>query len=116
GRGGIPVSKRSGGRSDVLVHREEILRIVGALDLGEPGVVGAVDDAHAIFLVRGHEVDVGAAGGVGGGRVEEVAGPAVAAGVVLRIVPAPVHVHDEPRVPGRIGGGVGGGAQRRAAE
>src|SRR5258707_892049 len=49
-----------GGRPDVLVHAEEVLRVVLCLDGRETGVVFAVARLHAAlrFVVH-HEVDVG---------------------------------------------------------
>ena len=62
---------------DILVHAEEVVRIVLALHLGEAIVVRAVGGAHAIALVGGEEIDVDAAAGEGRRGLEEVARPAM---------------------------------------
>src|SRR5467141_3111280 len=68
GRGSILIPfccSRSGSGADVLVHTEQILRIVLRLEARQPLVVGPVGtDAHALLLVLGHEVHVHPAGRV----------------------------------------------------
>ena len=51
----------SGGRQDVLVDPEHVVRVVRRLDLREAGVVRAVGRLHARLALVHHEVDVGAA-------------------------------------------------------
>src|SRR5689334_19393972 len=90
----------------IVVHAEQIARIVASLDLRQPRVVAGVDAAgDAILLVGGHEVDVDAAGGVRRGRVEERARPPDARLVLRRRPPARMDVQDEMRTALRKGGG-----------
>ena len=49
-------------RAYILVHAEEILRIVFALDLDQPLVVVAVGGLHALLAFVHHEVGVCPAG------------------------------------------------------
>src|ERR671915_387133 len=49
---------------DVLVHVEDVVRVVARLDLREPLVVVGVRGPHPALPLVHHEVDVGAAGGV----------------------------------------------------
>ena len=82
-------------RLDILIHAEQVFRVVLALHLGETMVVRAVGGGHAIGLVGGKEIDVDAAAGEGGRGIEEVARLADAARVVGRVLPAPVDIQDE---------------------
>src|SRR6185503_2921939 len=91
----------------VLVHAEEVGGVVLPLDLREALVVRTEGRAHAVALVGRHEVHVGAGAGEGRGGLEVVAGPADAAIVLGRRVPAAVDVHDVLGVAVGVGG-VGG--------
>src|SRR5437868_7990622 len=57
----LGTSLLSARRLDVLVHVEEVVRVVRRLDLGEPLVVLAVARLHAILALLHHHVHVGAA-------------------------------------------------------
>ena len=48
-------------RLDVLVHAEEVVRVVGGLDRGQPLVVAAVGGLHPLLALVHHEVHVAAA-------------------------------------------------------
>src|SRR5690606_9558370 len=52
-------------RRDVLVDAEQIGRVVLRLDRGKPVVVVPIGGSDALRALLHHEVDVGAAGGVG---------------------------------------------------
>src|SRR5215470_18970374 len=52
---------RAAGGPDVLVDVEGVVRVVAALDLGEPVVVAAVGGFDALLALAHHEVDVAAA-------------------------------------------------------
>src|SRR5215470_18938482 len=86
---------RAAGGLDVLVDVEGVVRVVAALDLGEPGVVAAVGGLDALLALAHHEVDVAAACR---GRVQR-----------LPVVPRPVR--DEAGV-----GGIGVDAHDDAGE
>src|SRR5690242_16253124 len=60
---------------DVLVYREQVLRIVFRLDPAQTGVVVAVRRLHSILSFVHHEVDVGPAGRVGMQRFPIASGP-----------------------------------------
>lgn len=63
-------------RSNVTVHPEQVVRIVLPLDLGEAVEVGAVGGLDTVLaLVRGLEVDVGAAGRKGSDPLPRIADP-----------------------------------------
>src|SRR6185312_14746008 len=47
-------------RPDVLVYPEQVLRIIMALDIGEPPIVRAIHLLDARGFVAGHEVHIGA--------------------------------------------------------
>lgn len=59
-----PSPRRSGSRVDVLVEVEQVLGVVGALDVDQPPVVAAVVVLDTSLIVVGHEVDVAARLGV----------------------------------------------------
>src|SRR5215471_1343020 len=86
---------RSAGGLDVLVDVEGVVRVVAALDLGEPVVVAAVGGFDALLALAHHEVDVAAACR---GRVQR-----------LPVVPRPLR--DEAGV-----GGIGVNAHDDAGE
>src|SRR6185312_10044023 len=58
----LPAGASALRRADVLVHAEEIVRVVAALDLGEAPVILAVGLLDPALFVIGHEVDIDAAG------------------------------------------------------
>src|SRR5215510_9169278 len=45
----------------VLIHPEQIVRVIAPLDFGQPAIIRAVSCLDAFTLVVGHEIDVGAA-------------------------------------------------------
>src|SRR6516165_5248403 len=51
-------------RANVLVHPEEVSRIVLLLDRGQTVVVLAEGGSHALLALLHHEVDIGASGRV----------------------------------------------------
>ena len=109
--------KRSGLWSDVLVHPEQVVRIVLGLDLREPFVVGPIGaGAHAIGFVLRHEVHVHAAGAVARGVVEQPSCPGDAALVLGRISPARVHVQGPVDVTVRVRRGIDRLAVDRASQ
>src|SRR5262245_44772943 len=83
------------GRPDILVHAEEVVRVVAAFDVGQTAVVWAIGLLDAVFFIVGHEVDVDTAGGEGCGCIEQPAGPSDTSLVLSRVAPTRVHVHDE---------------------
>src|SRR5262245_14198960 len=83
------------GRLNVLVHEEQVVRVVPALHAGETRVVRTVRGVDALRLVGRQEVDVDAAGRERRGGVEGAARPGHAALIVGRVLPTTVDVHDE---------------------
>src|SRR5262245_36794452 len=57
--------KSATGWPDILVHAEEVVGIVTALDFSQTAVVCAIRLLDPILFIVGHEVDVDAAGGEG---------------------------------------------------
>ena len=111
-----PSSDPSGGRH-VLVHAEQVRRVVLRLDPGEALVVRAVGSgAHALGFVGGHEVHVDPSRRETRRRLIERPCPADARAVLRGAIPPRVHVDHEVDVPVRIGRGLGGDAIDGAAE
>src|SRR5947207_10578303 len=73
-RAGLSLSGCSAG-TDVLVHVEEVVRVVLCLGLRQPLVVAAVGGLNPLLSLLHHEVDVGAAEGVWMKRLPVVDGP-----------------------------------------
>src|SRR4029079_16395073 len=69
-------------RSDILVHAEEIVGVVTALDVNQAAVVCAIRFLTPFVFIVGHEVDVHAAGGETRGRIEQSARPCDASRVL----------------------------------
>src|SRR5580765_3467675 len=80
-------------RPDVLVDVECVVRVVAALDLGQPGVVAAVGGPDPLLALVHHEVDVRPARGLRVQLVPVVPGPAGDQAGVGRVR---VHAHDDP--------------------
>src|SRR5260221_14680922 len=82
----IRSAPRSAPYCDVVIHAEEVARVVLLLHPRELLVVAAIGRAHALVpLVGHHEVDVRAAGRVGVQRHPVVPGPVTQAAGVDRI-------------------------------
>src|SRR5688572_21239964 len=82
-------------RSDILVHSENVSRIIFRLDLGEPCKVSAVCPRKTLAFVFREEVHILCARCVWTCRVVEFPRPPDAASIVLGLLPARVNVHDE---------------------
>src|SRR5262249_52227934 len=93
--------------ADVLVHPEQVVRIVLGLDLREAIVIRTIrTGAHPVGagLVLGHEVDVHAAGSVAPRVVEQLPSPGDAGLILGRISPARMHVQGPVDLAVRIRG------------
>src|ERR1700693_3712816 len=62
--------------TDVLIHPEAVVRVIGPLDLRQPIVVVAVARPHPLLALVHHHVHVSTAGGVWVKRLEVVDAPA----------------------------------------
>src|SRR5581483_10453137 len=100
-------SASSLGRLDVLIHPEEICRVVLRLQLHQSIVGRPVGGSDAVGLFLGHEIDVSAAAGERPRFGKKFACPANHALVFGGGFPAPMHIHDVIRVPARVGHRVG---------
>src|SRR6201999_1547150 len=112
-----PDPRRSGlGRADVLVEREEVVRVVLTLHLGEPvegrGRVGA---SNALLPLVAKEADIGRGGAIRERR-RQAARPGLMLWALLRAVIHRGDVHHQPRPPVAERRGVVGDARHRAAE
>src|SRR5262245_28856626 len=103
-------------RSDILVHSENVSRIIFRLDLGEPCKVSAVCPRKTLGFVFREEVHILCARCVGTCRVVEFPRPTDAASIVLGVLPAGVNVHEEVSVSPRKSRCVGGHAPHGASE
>src|SRR6185437_1642692 len=87
---------------DILVHPEQIARIVLRLDRGKTLRIAEIGPPYAVRVVLRDEVDVGAAGRKRRRRVEQRPRPGDALAVVRRFAPARVDVDQELRRAVRI--------------
>ena len=92
---------------NVLIHPEEILRIISLLELNEASIAVAVGQPDPVSLLLRHEVHVDAASGVGSRGIEKIPAPGNAGLVLTRLSPPPVDIHDELGITVPIGSGVG---------
>src|SRR5258707_12723290 len=83
------------GRPDVLVHAEQVVGIVAALDFSEAAIVRAIRLLDAVIFIARHEIDVDAARREGGSGLKELACPRDAGRILSFVAPARVRIHDE---------------------
>lgn len=106
----------SGCWSDVLVHAEQIVRVVPRLDRGKPLGVAKIGPFNAVLVVLRYEVHVCAAGREGGTRVEKRSRPGDARCVLGRVAPARVEIDQERDIAVRVSRCIGRHAVDRAAK
>ena len=82
-------------RPDVLIESETILGIPPTLKLRQAAIVCSIDLFDAVWLVRGHEIDVAATGRKRCNSREQFACPGHTDGILPGLTPARVDVHDK---------------------
>src|SRR6516162_3263429 len=92
---------------DVLIEPETVLGIPATLELRQTAIVWPIDLFNAIRLVRGHEIDVAAAGRKRCGSREQLACPGHTGTILPGLTPARVDVHDKMSSAVRIGCSIG---------
>src|SRR5215207_8128381 len=100
----VPPARSGTSGCDVLVHPEEVVRVVATFDLGEAVVVLAVVGTDPALIVAGHEVDVAALLGVGRNRLGVPAAPFDVRRGVGGVGPTRAEAYGEVGVPVGEGG------------
>src|SRR2546426_12663948 len=109
-----PSMTTSSSRFDVLIQMKNIFGIVASFDLHQATIIGSVSRGDALALLSGHKIYISAGRRIRRTGIKKLARPPTTLLVILRIIPSPVHVQHELRVPVAVGHCVGGDAVRRA--
>lgn len=102
-------------RPDILIHPEQICRVVLALQLHQPVPGGAIREGDTVGLLLGEKVDVGPAAGKRLGFRKKFPCPGDAMLILGGGFPAAVHVQHVVRVPAGVRHGLGHNAGCLAA-
>src|SRR5213593_3951562 len=109
-----PSMTTSSSRFDVLIQMKNIFGIVASFDLHQAIIIGSVSRGDPLALLRGHKIYISAGRCIRRTGVKKLARPPNTLLVILGVIPSPVHVQHELRVPVAIRHRVGGDAVRRA--
>ena len=84
---------------DVLIQMKNIVRVETFFGLHQSVIIRSVSCGDAVAFLLGHKVHISAGRRIRRAGFEKVSRPANALLVILRVIPSPVHVEHELRVP-----------------